>query len=258
MNQQGKNLFRLNTIEKNDIVETIKFDLVVGNPPFGTKGLSPLISSYCKKYGFAQEQVLPFLHKATKFSPEGDIALIFNTKVLTNNSPSYLKFREWLFNSCYVDRIYNFSILRNAPENYGGKLFSSSSSPICIVFYRTNIPTNPSKKIIYYAPKTFIKSNVLDGVVIDDFDVSYLSREECQKPNTKIWKLAMWGGEGDINLINKLLSQKENNVKQFMKKHSIKSGVGFGIFNSKEEKTKPVISKELSKIQYLDANCITR
>jgi hypothetical protein len=253
---QGKNLFRLDAIEKNNKVEKIEYDLIVGNPPFGTKELTPSILNYCKRYRFAQEQVLPFLHKATIFSQKGDIALIFNAKVLTNNSDAYSEFRRWLFNSCYVERIYNFSILRRAPKNYGGQLFNSSSSPICIVFYKSNIPAEPSKRIIYYAPKTFIKSNVLDGIVIDDFDICYLPREECQRPDTKVWKIAMWGGERDVELINKLTS-KENRIKQFMNKYSIKSGVGFQLITHKEER-RPYSSKELAKMKYLDAESITR
>jgi type I restriction-modification system DNA methylase subunit len=256
-NKQGKNLFRRDTIEKNDIDEEIKYDLVIGNPPFGTKNLCPSISSYCKKHSFAQEQVLPFLHKATIFSPDGDIALIFNAKILTNNSDSYAKFRGWLFNSCYVEKIYNFSILRKAPENYGGQLFNSSSSPVCILFYKKNTPLSPSKRIVYYAPKTFIKSNVLDGIVIDSHDVNYLPRGECQKTNTKIWKIAMWGGEGDIDLINRLSSKETDTVEQFMDKHLIKSGVGFQLI-AHEEKGKSQESKELAVMKYLDANYITR
>ena len=33
--------------------------------------------------------VLPFLHKATILAPNGEIALIFNTKVLTNTGGTY-------------------------------------------------------------------------------------------------------------------------------------------------------------------------
>jgi len=256
-NKQGKNLFCLDVIKKNNTIEAKNYDLIVGNPPFGTKELSLSISDYCNKHGFAKEQVLPFLHKATIFSPNGDIALIFNAKILTNNLESYSKFREWLFNSCYVEKIYNFSILRKAPKYFGGQLFSSSTSPICIIFYKKNTPKKPSKKIKYYAPKTFVKSNILDGIVIDDSDVSYLPREECQNPNTKIWKIAMWGGEGDIELIKKLTNKKIDTIKDFMKNKCIKSGVGFGLFTH-YEKGKQHKSIELANMDYLDADSITR
>ncbi|WP_452222249.1 HsdM family class I SAM-dependent methyltransferase [Lacinutrix salivirga] len=208
--EQGNNLFRSDTIKQNPEVEQIDFDLVVGNPPFGTKNLSQSIRDYSERYGFAKEMVLPFLHKATTFSENGEIALIFNTKVLTNNATTYQAFRMWLFNECYVEKIYNFSILRKAPKNFGGQLFGSATGPISVVFYRKKPPRIKSKTIAYYAPKTYIKSNVIEGVSIDSTDLKYLPREECQKPSTKIWKNAMWGGMSDIKIIERISSHVES------------------------------------------------
>ena len=70
-------------------------------------------------------------------------------------------------------------------------------------FTKKNQPKKKSDTIVYYAPKTYIKSNVIEGVSIDGTDLKYLPREECKKPTSKIWKIAMWGGIGDINLIQK-------------------------------------------------------
>lgn len=221
---QGNNLYRKDTIKVNEDIENIQFDLVVGNPPFGTNDLLPSIRNYCDNYGFAKEMVLPFLHKATEFSPNGEISLILNTKVLTNTGSTYQNFRNWLFNNCYVEKIYNFSILRNAPQNFGGQLFGSATGPISIVFYRKEKPKNASDRITYYAPKTYIKSNVIEGVNIDFTDVKYLPREECQKPDTKIWKILMWGGMGDWNLIQKLNSYPK--LSDFIGAQNIIKGLG--------------------------------
>jgi hypothetical protein len=202
LKEQGKNLFCRDTILQNLEIENIEFNLVVGNPPFGTTDLLESVRSYCDKYGFAKEMVLPFLHKATKFAPNGEIALIFNTKVLTNTEDVYQNFRKWLFSYSYVEKIYNFSILRNAKKNFGGQLFGDATGPISIVFFQKEQPKKPSNKIAYYAPKTFIKSNVIDGLSIDFTDLKYLPREECQKSDTKIWKIAMWGHSLDFDLYN--------------------------------------------------------
>ncbi len=201
---QGNNLFCRDTILQNEEIENTEYNLVVGNPPFGTTDLLDSVRNYCDKYGFAKEMVLPFLHKATKFAPNGEIALIFNTKVLTNTGGTYRSFRKWLFNDCYVEKVFNFSILRNAKKNFGGQLFGDATGPISIVYFQKEQPEHPLDKIAYYAPKTFIKSNVIDGLNIDFTDLKYLPREECQKPDTKIWKVAMWGGINDWNLINAL------------------------------------------------------
>ncbi|GAB5529146.1 MAG: hypothetical protein Roseis3KO_09230 [Roseivirga sp.] len=218
INKLGGNLFCRDTIGENNEIEGIGFDLIVGNPPFGTTNLSSSIRDYCDKLGFPKEMVLPFLHKAIDFiKPNGKVALIFNTKVLTNTGGTYRNFRRWLFNDCYVDKVYNFSILRKARKDFGGQLFGDATGPISIVHYQKPSPENRSDRIAYYAPKTFIKSTVIDGLSIDFTDLKYLPREECQKPDSKIWKVAMWGSMNDWQLlkslegetIGDLLSEKE-------------------------------------------------
>ena len=235
---QGGNLFCRDTIAHNKEIEAIEFDLVVGNPPFGgliseekdIEGKHTNIRNYCNKYKFAKEMVLPFLHKATEFAPNGEIALIFNTKVLTNTGGTYQNFRKWLFKNCYVDKVFNFSILRNAKKNFGGQLFGDATGPISIVFYQKEQPKKPSDKIAYYAPKTFIKSNLIEGLSIDFTDLKYIPREECQKTDSKIWKIAMWGGMNDWDLIQNLNDNFET-IKSFFANKNIDYGVGFELSN---------------------------
>jgi type I restriction-modification system DNA methylase subunit len=226
---QGNNLFCRDTIEKNEEIETIEFNLVVGNPPFGTSDLIESVKNYCKQFDFAKEMVLPFLHKSTKFAPNGEIALIFNTKVLTNTGGTYQNFREWLFNETYVEKVYNFSILRNAKKNFGGQLFGDATGPISIVFYQKEQPTNPSDTIAYYAPKTYIKSNIIEGLIIDFTDLKHLPRKECQKPDTKIWKIAMWGGVNDWELIKNINERFELTIADFLKQNKDKFNFGSGL-----------------------------
>lgn len=78
---------------------------------------------------------------------------------------------------------------------------------------------------MYYAPKTFIKSNVIDGLNVDFTDVKYLPREECQKPETKIWKIAMWGGMNDWELIKRLIIE-HSSFKTYLNKNNIEYGSG--------------------------------
>lgn len=242
LKEQGSNLFCRDTIEQNKEIEEIEFDLVVGNPPFGTTDLLESIRIYCDKYGFAKEMVLPFLHKATKFAPNGEIAFIINTKVLTNTGRTYQSFRKWLLNDCYVEKVFNFSILRNAKKNFGGQLFGDATGPISIVYFQKEQPEKPSDKIAYYAPKTFIKSNIIDGLTIDFTDLKYLPREECQKQDTKIWKIAMWGGMNDWELINRISKKFNISIGEFLKENKEKYHFGSGLHaptekQIKEEKT---------------------
>ncbi len=217
LKEQGNNLFKRDTIsDLSEIKELQNFDLIVGNPPFGTKNLLSTITAYCEKENFAKEMVLPFLHKATLLAPKGKIALIFNTKVLTNTGGTYRNFRKWLFNENYVEKVYNFSILRKAPKFSGGQLFGSAVGPISIVFYQKETPENSKDTITYYAPKTYIKNDVLEGIVIDSSDEKQLPRIECHKPDTKIWKIAMWGSYFDFDLIRRV-NKDFLNLENFIK-----------------------------------------
>ncbi len=249
---QGKNLFCRDTILENNEIEGINFDLVVGNPPFGTTDLSESVRRYCDKHKFAKEMVLPFLHKATQFAPNGEIALIFNTKVLTNTRGTYQNFRKWLFNDCYVEKVYNFSILRNAKKNFGGQLFGDATGPISIVFYQKEQPHNPSDKIAYYAPKTYIKSNIIEGLSIDFTDLKYLPREECQKPDTKIWKIAMWGGMNDWELVT---SFNGRNIGNLLSQKEFINGLGLQFLD--KSTIKPLIDNEVPK-EYVKPQSIER
>jgi len=238
LSKQGFNLFSRDTISDFEIKELQNFQLVVGNPPFGKlftedndiDGKQKNIRFYCEKEDFAKEMVLPFMHKATLLAPKGEIALIFNTKVLTNTGRTYQNFRHWLFNDNYVEKIYNLSVLRKAPENSGGQLFGSAVVPISIIFYKNETPENPNETITYYAPKTYIKNDVLEGIVIDSSDEKHLPRTECEKKDTKIWKIAMWGSYFDFELIKRIESKYksledfiENNKKDWIKGSGIHS-----------------------------------
>ena len=253
---QGGNLFCRDAIKSNPEIENTEFDLVIGNPPFGTADLSESMRRYCDTNNFAKEKALPFLHKAITFAPNGEIALIFNTKVLTNTGGAYQNFRKWLFNNCYAEKVFNFSILRRAKNDFGGQLFGGAAGPISLVFYRKEPPQKPSDKMAYYVPKTYLKSNMLDGLSIDFTDLKYLPREECRKPDTKIWKIAMWGGANDWELLRRLSHSQFGTIKEFAKNHHIKSGAGFQLLTQKKDK--PKRSEALTNLPYLDADFITK
>ncbi|MBY8963104.1 N-6 DNA methylase [Flavobacterium sp. D11R37] len=255
LGQQGNNLFCRDTIKSNQEIEAIEFDLVVGNPPFGTDITSESIRTYCDQHGFAKEMVLPFLHKAATLAPKGKIALIFNTKVLTNTGSTYQNFRRWLFNDCYVEKVYNFSILRNAKKNFGGQLFGDATGPISIVYYQKETPVDAIDKIAYYAPKTYIKSNIIEGLSIDFTDLKFLPRKECQKDDTKIWKVAMYGTSSDVVLIDRLLTNSLN-IGKYIKQNHLAFGVGLQPLN--KSTVRPLVDNEIAELLFIRPERINR
>lgn len=179
-------------------------DLVVGNPPYGTRHDQQSIKEYCRKQGFATEMSLPFIHKVTSVCPNGEIALLVNMKILTNSNGTYARFRNWLLKTAYLEKVYNFSVFRNAPSNFGGSLFSSASTPVAVLFYRMTRPEQPSESITYWAPRTYVKSSLLYDIVLDSCDVKYLPRVLCEENDARIWKIGAWGNMMAHRVVKKL------------------------------------------------------
>lgn len=230
--KRGQNLFRMSSLDVGKPFENIAFDLVVGNPPFGGRQVKPDVRAYLEKHKFGNETVEAFLHRATELCPKGNIALISTSKVLFNTSGNHQNFRHFLFSDCYVEKVFNFSILRRVPKSRGRNLFDSTSRPICVFFYSKTQPHQPSERLQYCAPTTVLKNRMIDGIAIDPTDVKFLPREACRKPDSKIWKAAMWGTERDYGLIRVLESYKTLN--DIMDEKGWEKGRGFEISNPLE------------------------
>ncbi|MDR1169574.1 MAG: N-6 DNA methylase, partial [Prevotellaceae bacterium] len=206
---------------------TGKADLLIGNPPSGTDHISSAIRNYLNKRKYAQEKVLAFMDQATRFvNNEGTVALIFNAKILTNTNKSYRNFRKWLFNSTCVERIYNFSIFRKTKKDNVGQLFIPTAIPVCIAYYKKTLPNSVPSTVEYYAPQTCVQSNLIDSLVIDSAEIKFLPRHECQKPDTKIWKIAMWGNVHDFRLFLLLNDKASTNLKTCLKQDKWRHATG--------------------------------
>ncbi|MEM6319745.1 MAG: N-6 DNA methylase [Bacteroidota bacterium] len=229
--KQGHNLFLTSSLTKSPIEE---IELVVGNPPFSRGGLEKEEQNYLDERGYARELVLAFLDRVTVLAPKAKYGLISGSKpLLFNNGTKYHTFRKFLFQENYVEKVFNFSILRKVTKKEGGRnLFASATSPVSVIFYTKEIPEQSSKKLTYCAPKTAIKNRIIDGIAIDPTDVKYLPREECEKPDTKIWKIAMWGSERDYKLISRFKSVKP--LKSIIKEKGWNNGGGFEISSRKK------------------------
>ena len=254
LEHQGRNLLRADTIGEVSIQDIPQMDLVVGNPPFGSKIKLKSIKDFCTSNGFGQDMVIPFLRKAIDFASQGSVALIFNTKVLTNTERPFQNFRRWLFNETYVEKVYNLSIFRKAPKTFGGQLFTSAVGPVSIAFYQNIPPQKPSANIEYWAPKTYVKSSLVEGVLIDSTDIKYLPREECKKPDSKIWKIGMWGTYEDFKFISKL--NQFPSLIDFINDKNLVKGLGLQFL---DESTKnPVTDNDIPKLKYIKPGAIQR
>ena len=250
----GANLFAMSSLGEGPF-EKINFQLIVGNPPFKRGALNEEGKKYLSERNYAQEYVLAFLDRAITLCPNGKIALVAASKILFNTSGGYRKFREFLFQDNYVHSIYNFSILRKVSKSSGGSLFASAVGPACVLFYSKEVDKNDYEdKILYCAPRTYksiLKNKIIDALVIDQSDIKYLPREECRNPDSKIWKVSMWGNERDFRFIKSLTVDK--NLESLFDDLKWNTGVGF-------QTSRPLKfpDSDISKIPFVRADKIER
>jgi type I restriction-modification system DNA methylase subunit len=253
-NSQGGNLFLMSSLSDGPFLDQ-EYDLVVGNPPFKRGGLNQEVRRYLDNLGFAQEQVLAFIHRSAQLCSNGKIALVSASKILFNTTNGYQNFRQYLFNKLHVESIYNFSVLRKAKQKYGGNLFASAVGPACVIFYQNYLPEEATESLLYCVPKTPTKSKIVDGIAIDYTDIKYLPRDECKNPESKIWKVAMWGTRKDYSFIKSMSNYisvgecLENREKE----EQWHLGVGF---QTSYPSDKP--DDEIKTIPYMDASNIER
>lgn len=204
----GKNLFPLDTFLENAPFEKNNYDIVIGNPPWKRDDLPENISNYCRKLGFAQEMAQAFLWRARDFSSHGKIALLATSKILFNNESPDQHFRHEFIEKNYVEMIINFSALRKSKGDTGRQLFVSAVGPASVFFFSVNTPEKPKSSILYCTPKPTRIDNALPGITIDASELKFLPREKC-RVSDKIWKVAMWGTQRDLEIVERFLSVKD-------------------------------------------------
>ena len=251
----GKNLFPMD-IFKAGPFEKKDYDIVVGNPPWKRNGLLEHISNYLSSKSFAQEMAQAFLWRARDFSSNGKIALLATSKILFNNETPDRNFRRRFFGENYVETVVNFSALRRTKAKMGRKLFVSAVGPATIFFYRTNEPETPRSTILYCTPKPTRADNALPGITIEASEIKFLPIAKCSTSNN-IWKVAMWGTQRDLEIIEEL--QKYDNLGAHL--GSCKSNLSWKKargFQTSPNPNKNKLNNQLSNMPFIDAKDITR
>lgn len=251
----GKNLFPMDIFETVPF-ENMNYDIIVGNPPWKRDSLPEHISNYLSSRGFAREIAQAFLWRVRDFSSSGKIALLATSKILFNTETKDCHFRREFFGQNYVEMVVNFSALRRTKGKKGRQLFVSAVGPATLFFYRTNTPEQPKSAILYCTPKPTRADNALPGITIDASEFKFLPRMKCSTSDM-IWKVAMWGTQRDLELIERL--QKYDTLTAYFgsckSDLSWKKAHGFQT-SSSHNKNKP--NDRLSNMPFIDAKDVTR
>ncbi len=208
-----------------------KYDLVVGNAPWGKNTVTPAAKSWAGDvwtipYGNIGPLFLPKAAALTK--PGGQVAMMQPALALIFNQVSTAQeFRVRLFSEFKIDEIVNLSALR-----FG--LFKDAISPACIITMSVILPDG--EPFTYICPKPVMTNEDNYHIVIEPPDINTIYPQEAIA-NPLVWTALMWGGRRDLSLMKRL--SKESNLRKLRQNKT--AIIRQGIVRGDKKKEKPEI-----------------
>lgn len=195
--------YKTNTIEVVETFFKTEFNLIVGNPPWRRSKVNVSIVEWAEKNAWEVKKdiVKAYLVYAPFISKKATIALISSAKVLFNTTSIEDEYRTRFFKENKVSVVVNFSVVRNV-------LFEKAKQAAALIIYqhRLDAKIDLSETVIYVVPKTQASIKNRKTITIDASEIKHIPLQEIIKTNSKIFKIAMYGGFRDLKLINILNS----------------------------------------------------
>lgn len=193
--------FKENPIEKVTTFFNTQFNIVIGNPPWKSGNVDEEIKIWAKQEGWDLERdiIKGYLAYTPTIAPKATIALISSAKVLFNTSGTDDKFRCRFFSENKVSVIVNFAVVRHV-------LFENAKQAASLIIYtpRNKKEIAPTESILYCVPKTSSSIQNRNAITIDASEIKFLPIHEVLKPNSKVFKITMYGNIRDLKFINRL------------------------------------------------------
>ncbi len=219
------NLFHNDFFESGDF-EKISYDILIGNPPWESK-LSLAAKNYIKrnKNAVSDEQIAQaFTWRAGEICPNGIICLLLPSKgFLFNRSPKAQQFRLSFFNAFHVSVIINFSAYRMV-------LFKHAVCPAVGVIYQASVADDKTP-IFYCTPKPLYTIEDRCHFLIDPNNICRIPRDLIS--DDLIWRIAMWGGPRDMDLIH-TIQAVGHPLREILDKNGMVHGEGYKKGNKKK------------------------
>lgn len=174
-----------------------KYDLVIGNAPWGENLMTETAAAWAKKHEWpvADKNIGPlFLAKAlTLTKTSGCVAMLEPALALLVNFNS-TDFRKRLFSEFKLQEVFNFSPLSRV-------LFENADSPCVLPVLR---PTPPDGRPFYYcSPKRQQNLEEKYRIVVEPYDGQWVDQSEVENKDD-IWPALLWGSRRELALIKSL------------------------------------------------------
>jgi len=190
-------------------LKAFQFDVVVGNPPWGTVDSSDnqLATQWCKVFRYPvgyKELSQCFIWRAQQLlKPGGEIGLLVSTGILFKHEKKSKSFRQRWLQQNRIRAVYNFAHVRHV---FFRKQKSEAIAPFAAVFFApAQLEEALRNKISYVSIKRSAFVEQLQAVLIDKTDLRKASQGDFWAKDW-LWKTYMWGGLNDVDLIEELKS----------------------------------------------------
>jgi type I restriction-modification system DNA methylase subunit len=196
---RNQNLFISDFFDEDQTFNQYKYDIVIGNPPWESI-LSEKAARYLKesKLVVGDKQISQaFTWKAADCCKnDGWICLLMPSKgFLFNLSSTNLEYRRKFFKHNNVVTLINFT-------GYKTQLFQNAKSPATAIFYQKDRNSTDERTVLYCTPKPTYTIEDRRQFIIEPLDVCKIPLDLVE--NQFVWKICMFGGPRDLELINKI------------------------------------------------------
>lgn len=221
-----------------DSIKGKKFDLVIGNPPFGRGAISNYSNKWMlenKSVSIPQGQIaLKFLSESFSYLKEGGLScLIIKSSGLLYNSTSN-DYKKALFSNYNVVQIFDFTALARNKSLWDNGADVASAA----VFVR-NAKPDFSKNLLHLTFRRTIATKERIFFEIDDYDFHFINRQTAIDSEF-VWKNNLFGGGRIRNLVEKVQSLPR--LIDILNERDCKISEGF-IYGNKIKQKPPFIYK---------------
>ena len=243
---KGTNLFVNDFFDTGAEFNNYYYDIIVGNPPWGSQATSPA-NSYVEQHRLItgnKEIAQAFLWRApTLLADGGRVCLLAPSKgMLFNQSGPNREFRRQFFTDHEVTKVVDFSALRRS-------LFHNANAPMVAIFFQKPSSTNDKRdELTYLRLHQSPLSEGLAGIVVYGDEIRRMSYGQIFK-HLHIWKIALWGTPRDFILVNEL-SERFPSLEDVCKFHGWKTGKG--VAKGKQTEHRP----DLAKMRYVPPRAV--
>lgn len=247
-NLKGNNLFVNDffDVEALTSLQSVKFDFIVGNPPWG-KG-SQLQADYCakhdyKKYMQKNDTCRGFILRSKDFSGANtQCCFVLHSKMLYMQKKPSKDFRNYLLNNTEITKIVELSSVRKL-------IFKNADAPAVVLSYRFSNNNALENRFEYISMKSNIFFRLFNIIVVGKDDVKYI-KQQLLSENDWAWKTLVYGLTGDIDTIL-MLKKNFPTLREYMQAQTPPFVSGTGVqYNDGDKKDashlygKPLLESE--------------